>query len=126
MVNLDVCVWLFVSIIRSTCIHFTPSCSDPGAGGCRTSPAGSAVSAYAFGSPVGRSLRAGRKGSGSLTRARILLIEDEPLIRELLAEVLLEADFEIMEAGDGEEAVDMLERHDSLDLLLTDVHLPGR
>jgi CheY-like chemotaxis protein len=61
-----------------------------------------------------------------LTRARILLIEDEPLIRDLLAEVLLEADFEIMEAGDGEQALEMLERHDRLDLLLTDVHLPGR
>ena len=66
------------------------------------------------------------KGLWSLARARILLVEDEPLIRELLSETLLEADFEVMEAGTGREAVETLERCGGFDLLLTDVHMPGR
>jgi DNA-binding response OmpR family regulator len=57
--------------------------------------------------------------------ARILLVEDDPFIRELLLETLLDAKFEVIEAGDGEEAVAMLERN-GFALLLTDVHLPGR
>jgi CheY-like chemotaxis protein len=61
-----------------------------------------------------------------LTKARILLVEDEPLIRALLAETLHEADFDIVEAGNGEEAMATLERQDGFDLLLTDVHMPGR
>ncbi|HEY0423702.1 MAG TPA: response regulator, partial [Rhodopila sp.] len=60
-----------------------------------------------------------------MTRARILLVEDEPLIRSLLAETLLEGGLEIVEAGSGEEAVEALGQHDTFDLLLTDVHMPG-
>ncbi len=56
--------------------------------------------------------------------ARILLVEDDPFIRELLLETLLDADFEVIEAGNGEEAVAMLDQN-AFALLLTDVHIPG-
>ena len=58
-------------------------------------------------------------------KACILLVEDEPLIRSLLVEVLLEEDFEVVEAADGHAAMDALKRHEGVDLLLTDVHMPG-
>ena len=60
-----------------------------------------------------------------MTKARVLLVEDEPFIREVLAEVLLEADLEVTEAGDGGEALALLNGQDGFDLLLTDVHMPG-
>ncbi len=61
-----------------------------------------------------------------MPRARILLVEDEPSIRELLAEVLAEADLDVAEAGDGEQAMLILDHQGRFDLLLTDVHMPGR
>lgn len=61
-----------------------------------------------------------------MTRARILLVEDEALIRLLVSEVLLEQDFDVLEACSGDEAMALLEQHGDFDLLLTDVHMPGR
>ena len=57
---------------------------------------------------------------------RLLLVEDEFLIRLLLVDTLTEAGFEVIEAEDGDEAVQMLDRLDGLDLLLTDIQMPGR
>ena len=57
---------------------------------------------------------------------RLLLVEDEFLIRLLLADSLTEAGFEVIEAEDGDEAVQMLDRLGGLDLLLTDIQMPGQ
>ncbi len=59
-------------------------------------------------------------------RACILLVEDEQFIRELIAEVLLEADLDVLEAADGEAAMELLKQRGRVDLLMTDVHMPGR
>ena len=59
-------------------------------------------------------------------KARILLVEDEFLIRLLLCETLLEEGFAVTEASDGAEAVVALEANGGFDLLLTDVHMPGQ
>jgi CheY-like chemotaxis protein len=67
-----------------------------------------------------------KEAGRSLAKARILLVEDEPFIRDLLSEVLQEADLDVSEASNGEEAVDLLQRDAGFDLLLTDVHMPGR
>jgi len=55
---------------------------------------------------------------------RILVVEDESLIRELLVEVLTDAGFEVDEAQDTEAAGDLIDA-DGYKLLLTDVHMPG-
>ncbi|WP_207460594.1 PAS domain S-box protein [Azospirillum sp. SYSU D00513] len=56
---------------------------------------------------------------------RILLVEDEALIRAMLLEALCEEGHEIAEAEDGPSALDVLEGPLPLDLLVTDVGLPG-
>lgn len=56
---------------------------------------------------------------------RLLLVEDDPLLRMTLAEVLGEAGFLVLEAEDAETALDLLAAHDDLALLLTDINLPG-
>lgn len=58
--------------------------------------------------------------------ARILIVEDEFLIRLTLTEVLGDEGFDVAEAEDGEQAVEMLGRHKDFDLLMTDVNLPGK
>ena len=58
--------------------------------------------------------------------ARILLVEDEFLIRLTLTEVLGDEGFDVTEAEDGEQAVELLHGPEVFDLLMTDVNLPGK
>lgn len=56
----------------------------------------------------------------------ILLVEDEPSIREILAEVLREAGHDTLEVGDGDRAARLIERPPTpFTLLITDLHIPG-
>lgn len=57
--------------------------------------------------------------------ARVLLVEDETLIRMILAEALADEGFEVLEAASGDEAARVAEGA-GFDLLLTDVQMPGR
>ena len=54
----------------------------------------------------------------------ILLIDDEPELRQALAEVLTDAGHAITEAGDGRAAAELLTSK-SFDVILSDVRLPG-
>jgi len=61
--------------------------------------------------------------SGSET---ILLVEDEAVVRELVAEILETSGYSVLQAGDGPSALELLRRHaDPVDLLVTDVVMPG-
>ncbi|MBO3128683.1 response regulator transcription factor [Dermatophilus congolensis] len=55
--------------------------------------------------------------------ARLLVVEDEPSIRELLATSLKFAGFEVFTAADGNEAIEVAEREQP-DLVVLDVMLP--
>jgi len=56
---------------------------------------------------------------------RILVVEDEFLIRLTLTEALGDEGFEVLEAETGDEALPMLEPGSGIRLLLTDIQLPG-
>ena len=56
---------------------------------------------------------------------RILLVEDEFLIRSLISECLAEEGFEVVEADNGTAALTILGSPDLFDALVTDVHMPG-
>ena len=55
----------------------------------------------------------------------VLLIDDEPAIRMLLTEVLTDAGYNVIEAADGPTGLRLLEATEAVDLLITDVGLPG-
>lgn len=57
---------------------------------------------------------------------RVLLVEDEPLVREAVAEELRDQGFEVVEAASGDEAIRMIEEHATFDALCTDVRMPGK
>ena len=61
-----------------------------------------------------------------MLQTHVLLVEDEDLIRLIMAETLIEAGLKVTEASNGEIALSLLERRCKFDLLLTDVHMPGR
>jgi CheY-like chemotaxis protein len=56
----------------------------------------------------------------------ILLVEDEWLIRTIMAEELIEAGFKVTSAETGDEAMDMLTDEPEFDVLVTDIHMPGK
>ncbi|HEX4680417.1 MAG TPA: PAS domain S-box protein [Gaiellaceae bacterium] len=56
----------------------------------------------------------------------ILLVEDETVVRHLVAEILENSGYTVLQAGDGPSALELLRRHSgTLDLLVTDVVMPG-
>ncbi|WP_419757513.1 response regulator [Acidisoma sp.] len=56
----------------------------------------------------------------------VLLVEDEPLIREIMAESLEDAGFAVIQASTGDEAISVI-RADmtTITALVTDFHMPG-
>jgi CheY-like chemotaxis protein len=56
----------------------------------------------------------------------ILLVEDEELVRDMIAEELRDAGFHVLEAADGEAACSLLTAQDGVDVLFTDIRLPGQ
>ncbi len=58
---------------------------------------------------------------------RVLVVEDDLLVRMSTVQMLDEIGAEVVgEAGSAEEALTMLDRLDAVDVLLTDLRLPGR
>ncbi len=57
---------------------------------------------------------------------KCLIVEDEYLVRLVLAEALSDDGFEVVEAADSDEALTVLQQQPDIDLLLTDIQLPGR
>jgi signal transduction histidine kinase len=56
----------------------------------------------------------------------VLVAEDEPLVRVLVRKTLTQAGYRVLEAGGGEEALQLAARHDgTIHLLVTDVVMPG-
>jgi CheY-like chemotaxis protein len=58
-------------------------------------------------------------------RETVLLADDEDIVRGVVRETLERFGYEVLEAADGPEALEVAERHDGqIDLLLTDVRMP--
>ncbi len=62
---------------------------------------------------------------GAPGKARVLVVDDEENIREILAEMLMTADHEVLTAQDGAEALHKLQGDPKIDLVFTDLGLPG-
>jgi DNA-binding NtrC family response regulator len=64
-------------------------------------------------------------GTISAPSWRVLLVEDEAVLRELAAENLQEAGYNVIEAGDGADGLEVLQSDTPIDILLSDIRLPG-
>lgn len=60
-----------------------------------------------------------------MAEREVLIVDDDALAREALAEVLQEHGYSVFLAGDGQQALDLLAAHPAIQVLLTDVKLPG-
>ena len=58
--------------------------------------------------------------------ATLLVVEDEPSVREITVAILRDYGYQVLEAADGREAMALFEAHGpEIDMLLSDVVLPG-
>ena len=55
----------------------------------------------------------------------ILVVEDEPLLRELVVEELTEAGFDVLQAEIGHAAIALIDSGRPIEVLFTDIRLPG-
>ena len=60
---------------------------------------------------------------------KILVMDDEEIVREVLCEILIHLGFEVSAAGDGERALELyresLESRERFDLIIMDLTIPG-
>nr|WP_206046076.1 PAS domain-containing protein [Novosphingobium panipatense] len=70
-------------------------------------------------------LVAGLEHMAEARTGRVMVVDDEPTVRMLVAEVAQELGYSVMEAFDGPSAMRLLQVGSDLDLLITDVGLPG-
>lgn len=62
----------------------------------------------------------------STPASTILVVEDDDIVRMLIADVLEELEFTVLEADDGSSALQILEdMKNQIDLMMTDYSLPG-
>lgn len=55
---------------------------------------------------------------------KVLIAEDEEGIRELLNALLTDYNLELIFAEDGKEAIELLKKHDNIELILSDIQMP--
>lgn len=58
-------------------------------------------------------------------KRRILVVDDEPQIRDMLRESLTRAGYEVLEAPDGKQAIEML-RKQTFDIVISDILMPEK
>ncbi len=61
----------------------------------------------------------------ALPQTTILVVEDEVLIRFELIDMLEEAGFAVLDAGDADEAIVLLESRSEIRIVITDIQMPG-
>ncbi|SHI11484.1 PAS domain-containing hybrid sensor histidine kinase/response regulator [Bradyrhizobium erythrophlei] len=66
-----------------------------------------------------------RAAEHAATGETVLVVEDEPVVRGVILEMLGEQGFRTLEAVDGPSGLQILRDHERIDLLVTDVGLPG-
>lgn len=55
----------------------------------------------------------------------VLIVEDEPMTRMVAADAISDTGMRIREAGDAKEALQILDNHSDIDILFTDIEMPG-
>lgn len=55
---------------------------------------------------------------------RALIVDDSKMVRMILSKHLKELQFEVLEAGDGQEAIERLYHGEQVDLMLVDWNMP--
>lgn len=55
----------------------------------------------------------------------VLVVEDETLVRMMTVHLIEDMGYRVIEAGSAEEALEHVRNHPAIDLLFTDIRMPG-
>ena len=55
----------------------------------------------------------------------VLVVEDEPIVRMYAVDVLEDAGYDVIEAGDAAQALAKLDAHPDIALMFSDINMPG-
>jgi PAS domain S-box-containing protein len=67
----------------------------------------------------------GAPSVAALWRRKIMVVDDEPLVRMVTVEMLEDLGYDVIEAEDGPSALALFAGHEDIDLLITDVGMPN-
>jgi DNA-binding response OmpR family regulator len=59
-----------------------------------------------------------------MAKLTILVVDDEPRMRKLVKDFLVRKEYDVLEAGDGEEALDLFYKNREIALIILDVMMP--
>ncbi|MBQ7076615.1 MAG: response regulator transcription factor [Lachnospiraceae bacterium] len=60
-----------------------------------------------------------------MEKVKVLVVDDEALMRKLVRDFLVKKDYEVVEAEDGEQAIDIFYSDKSISLIILDVMMPN-
>jgi CheY-like chemotaxis protein len=73
-------------------------------------------------SGTGHTLAVAHRGGETLRR--VMVVDDEPIVREVLADLLEEAGYAVLAAASGAEALQQLDQGEAVDILISDLSMP--
>ena len=59
-----------------------------------------------------------------MDRLKVLVVDDESRMRKLVRDFLVKSNFDVLQAGDGEEALDIFDKEKDIALIILDVMMP--
>lgn len=62
--------------------------------------------------------------AGRADRAKLMIVDDDPAVRIIVAEFLQDSGYQVIQANGGAEALDLLARTPDLRMLITDIRMP--
>ena len=63
-------------------------------------------------------------GADSTDRPKLLIVDDDPEVRIVVAEFLESSGFNVVQASGGREALDLLPRHPDVRMIISDIRMP--
>mgnify|MGYP000754700215 CR=1 FL=1 len=60
-----------------------------------------------------------------MVNKQVLAVDDSKTMREMVSFTLRNAGYSVVEADDGKSAIDTLAEHNDIDLIITDLNMPG-
>lgn len=60
-----------------------------------------------------------------MSQITVLVVDDEPIIRMDLADLVRDSGYIVLEAANADEAITLLEAHGAIRILVTDIEMPG-
>jgi CheY-like chemotaxis protein len=65
------------------------------------------------------------RGAQGTEMPTVLVVEDDILIRDVVSEELTEAGFDVVQVGNADKAIEILEAQRDIHLVFTDIDMPG-